>query len=92
MKTFTMIIEKDQEGNFIGNLVELPGCNTTAEDVEELRSNMKSAIFVYVSMVEDYKEKELEFIGLERINIPIRELEKNRKNNDSQDNSSEETK
>lgn len=78
MKTFTMIIEKDQKGNYIGNLVELPGCNTTAEDIEELRSNMKSAINVYVSMVEDYKDKELEFIGLERINIPIRELEKNR--------------
>ncbi len=83
MKRFTMIIEKDQKGNFIGNLVELPGCSTTAEDVEELRSNMKSAIFVHISMVEDYKEKELEFIGLEMINIPIRELEKNRKNKDS---------
>ena len=44
-KTFTVIIERDQEsGWLVGEVVELPGCYSQAPDLPTLEANMEEAI------------------------------------------------
>lgn len=71
-----MIIEKDQRGVYLGNIVELPGCSAKGSSLDELRKNIQDAIFIYVAMQKDYEVKKLKFIGLQRIRVPINELDK----------------
>ena len=75
MKTFTMIIEKDKKGIYTGSIVELPGCEAKAKDLDELRQNIRDAILIYVAFHHNYEVKEQEFIGLQRVKVPIKELD-----------------
>ncbi len=75
MRTFTMIIERDKQGVYIGSIVELPNLHARGNDLDELRRNIREAIIIYTSFHRDYEMKELEFIGLQRIKVPLKELE-----------------
>jgi predicted RNase H-like HicB family nuclease len=49
-KTFTVVIEKDQEsGWLVGEVVELPGCYSQAPDIATLEANMREAIKAYLN-------------------------------------------
>jgi predicted RNase H-like HicB family nuclease len=48
-KSFTMVIERDPESNWlVGEVVELPGCYTQAPDLPSLVANMEEAIRGYL--------------------------------------------
>jgi len=52
-KSFTMVIERDPESNWlVGEVVELPGCYTQAPDLPALVSNMEEAIRGYLQTME----------------------------------------
>ena len=36
-KTFTVVIEKDEEGWFVADVPELQGCHTQAKSMDELK-------------------------------------------------------
>ena len=40
---FTIIVEKDSQGGYVGSVVELPGCYSQGETEQELLENMKEA-------------------------------------------------
>ena len=44
MATFNMLIEKDEDGLFVSEVVELPGCHTQAKTLDELLKRTKEAI------------------------------------------------
>jgi predicted RNase H-like HicB family nuclease len=69
MRTFTVIIEKDKEGYFVGEVVELPGCHTQAKSLDELMERIKEAIELYLDVQGEALERELEFVGIQEINI-----------------------
>ena len=46
-KTFTMRVEKDEDGWLISDVDGLPGCHTQARTLEELRERTKEAILAY---------------------------------------------
>jgi predicted RNase H-like HicB family nuclease len=69
MRTFTVIIEKDKEGYFVGEVVELPGCHTQAKSLDELMERIKEAIELYLDVQGEALEKELEFVGIQEITI-----------------------
>jgi predicted RNase H-like HicB family nuclease len=69
MRTFTVIIEKDKEGYFVGEVVELPGCHTQAKSLDELMERIKEAIELYLDVQGEALEKELEFVGVQEITI-----------------------
>jgi predicted RNase H-like HicB family nuclease len=69
MKAFTVIIEKDKEGYFVGEVVELPGCHTQAKSLDELMERIKEAIELYLDVQGEALEKELEFVGIQEITI-----------------------
>jgi predicted RNase H-like HicB family nuclease len=69
MKAFTVIIEKDKEGYFVGEVVELPGCHTQAKSLDELMERIKEAIELYLDVQGEALEKEVEFVGIQEITI-----------------------
>ncbi len=69
MKAFTVIIQKDKEGYFVGEVVELPGCHTQAKSLDELMERIKEAIELYLDVQGEALEKELEFVGIQEITI-----------------------
>ena len=69
MRTFTVIIEKDKDGYFVGEVVELPGCHTQAKSLDELMERIKEAIELYLDVQGEALEKEVEFVGIQEITI-----------------------
>ena len=66
---FTVIIERDPEsGWLVGEVTELPGCYTQAQDMVELERNMREAIQVYLETIQDVLPLP-QFVGLQRIEV-----------------------
>lgn len=42
--SFMMIIEKDEDGIYVGTVPALPGCHTQAKDLNELDDRIREAI------------------------------------------------
>lgn len=66
MKDYYMVIERDSEGWYIGNIPTLPGCHTQARTIDELTARMQEALTLYL---EDSNIIEPEFIGVQRIAV-----------------------
>jgi len=65
-REYTVLIEKDEDGYFVGEVVELPGCYSQAKTVEELMERMKEAISLYLETV-DEDETNIRFVGLQKV-------------------------
>jgi len=46
-RKFNVIIEKDEDGYFVGWVPELPGCHTQAKSLDVLQKRLKEAIRLY---------------------------------------------
>ena len=49
-KAFTILIERDEDGYYVAEVAELPGCHTQAKDIEELMKRMEEAIRLYMEV------------------------------------------
>jgi predicted RNase H-like HicB family nuclease len=49
-RQFTVVIEQDEDGYYIGIVPELPGCHTQAKSLEELKKRIKEAIELYLEV------------------------------------------
>ena len=67
MQKFTLIIEKDEDGWFVSEVVELPGCHTQAKTMDQLINRTREAIRAYIG-VEHAKITE-EFVGVQQIAV-----------------------
>ena len=68
MTKYTIIIEKDEEGWLVSEVVELPGCHTQAKDMNELIRRTREAISLYLKEQDGIKIKS-NFIGLQKIEV-----------------------
>ena len=66
-RTFTLIIERDEDGYYVGSIAELPGCHTQAKSLDELNKRIREAIELYLE--EEGHEEETEFIGIQKVEI-----------------------
>lgn len=68
MTKYTVLIEQDEEGWFVSEVVELPGCHTQGKTLDELISRTKEAIRAYLE--NDTKaDIETKFIGIQQIEV-----------------------
>lgn len=67
MSEYSMIIERDSEGWYVGSVPQLQGCHTQARTIEELTERMKEAIELYLE--EPHEAEQTEFIGVHRLLI-----------------------
>jgi len=68
MDKFNILIEQDEDGYFVSEVVELPGCHTQAKTLDELIKRTKEAIVLYLKCSLDMKIRE-KFIGLQQIEV-----------------------
>ena len=68
-REFTVIIERDEDGYFVGTVPELKGCHTQAKSLDELTERMKEAVLVCLEAEGEVEEGELKFIGVQRIAV-----------------------
>ena len=68
-RKYTVIIEKDEDGWFVSEVVGLPGCHTQAKTIDELLKRTKEAIKAYLET--DVKNIEIseEFVGVQQIEV-----------------------
>ncbi len=59
------IIERDNEGWYVGSVPELRGCHSQARSLDELAERMKEAI--EVCLEDDAQIHGLEFIGVQTV-------------------------
>lgn len=64
---FNIIIEKGEDGYFISEVIELPGCHTQAKSIDELLKRTKEAISLYTE-VEGTQIKD-SFLGMQKIEV-----------------------
>ena len=67
-KRYTLIIEKDEEGWLVSEVVELPGCHTKAKTMDELLERTKEAIRAYLE-TEEAAEISEKFVGVQQIEV-----------------------
>ena len=68
---FTVVVERDPEsGWLVGEVTELPGCYTQAQDMAELEKNIREAILAYLETAQDIHPFP-EFVGLQRIEVAM---------------------
>ena len=67
-KTFSVIIEKGEDGYLISEVVGLPGCHTQAKTYDELLKRTKEAIRLYLKM-KKFEEPLPKFLSLQQIEV-----------------------
>jgi len=66
LQTYNVIIEKDEEGWFVSEVVELPGCHTHARTKNELLEGTREAIKAYL---EEGAEESVKFVKVQQIKV-----------------------
>lgn len=67
-KQFTIIIERDEEGWLVSDVVELPGCHTQAKTMDQLIERTKEAIRAYLGSSKKVEISE-KFVGVQQIEV-----------------------
>lgn len=65
-KVFVVLIEKDENGTFIGEVPDLKGCYTQGSSVEEVMKNIREVIEM---CLEEQNVTPNEFIGVRKIEV-----------------------
>ncbi|NLL89816.1 MAG: type II toxin-antitoxin system HicB family antitoxin [Dehalococcoidales bacterium] len=68
-RDFTVIIERDEDGYFIGTVPQLKGCHTQAQSLDELMERMKEVVSLCLEAEGGVEGGELQFIGVQRIAV-----------------------
>lgn len=53
---YVYIIEKAADGSFSAYVPDLPGCTTSADTIDEIRSGIKDAVDTYLDSLRDHNE------------------------------------
>jgi predicted RNase H-like HicB family nuclease len=68
-KELTVIIERDEDGYFVGTVPELPGCHTQAKSLDVLMKRIKEAAQLCLEVEAESTKEGLHFIGVQRIAV-----------------------
>jgi predicted RNase H-like HicB family nuclease len=53
---YVYIVEKASDGTFSAYVPDLPGCTTSGDSAEEVRSNIKEAVDTYIESLREHSE------------------------------------
>jgi predicted RNase H-like HicB family nuclease len=67
-REFSVIIERDEEGCYIGSVPALPGCHTQARSLDQLMERVREAIALCLE-VQTEEMNGLDFIGVQRVSV-----------------------
>jgi predicted RNase H-like HicB family nuclease len=66
-KEFYVVIERDEDGMYVGEVPQLKACYSQGETVDELMENIREVIAMCLEELEE--ESTTEFIGIQRVVI-----------------------
>ncbi len=64
-KEFYVVIERDEDGMYIGEVSQLKACYSQGETIDELMKNIREVIEMCLEEMEE--ESTTEFIGVQRV-------------------------
>jgi len=67
-REFSVIIEQDTQGYYVGSVPALRGCHTQAKSLDELMERVREAIELCLEVEGDSLEP-LDFIGVQKITV-----------------------
>jgi predicted RNase H-like HicB family nuclease len=67
-RKFTVVIERDEEGFYIGSVPTLPGCHTQAKTLDTLMKRVREAVELCLESEGD-AARTLELVGVQQISI-----------------------
>jgi predicted RNase H-like HicB family nuclease len=65
---FTVVIERDEDGYYVGTVPTLRGCHTQAKTLDTLMKRMREAVELCLES-EDSTSGSLELVGVQQISI-----------------------
>ncbi len=68
-ETFNVIVEKDEDGYYVGSVVELPGCHSQAKTLDQLNRRIKEAIEGYLQVAKPKNAPE--FVGVQQLKLRL---------------------
>jgi predicted RNase H-like HicB family nuclease len=68
-RKYTVLIERDEEGWLVSEVVELPGCHTQAKTMDQLLERTKEAIQAYLEEEGYTPEIVQEFVGVQTVEV-----------------------
>lgn len=70
-REFNVIVERDENGVYVGSVPELPGCHTQAKTLDELQNRIKEAIELYLEENKEDLSTPIKFIGIQRVEVSV---------------------
>lgn len=67
-RAYNVIIEQDEDGMFVSEVIGLPGCHTQASSIDELMRRTEEAIRAYLAESGEQTPQE-RFIGVRQIEV-----------------------
>lgn len=68
-RTFDVVVERDEEGFYVGSVPGIRGCHTQARTVEELMERVREAIMLCLEVMGG--EPDMEYLGLKRVSVGL---------------------
>ena len=66
-REFMLVIERDEEGYFVGSVPELKGCHSQARSMDDLLDRIREAIELCLEVQGQELPEPLELVGIQRL-------------------------
>lgn len=66
---FTVLIERDEDGIYVGSVPSLRGCHSQGKTINELLKNIKEAIELCLEVEKEIPKEE--FIGVQKVQVEV---------------------
>ena len=66
---YTVVIEKDEDGYYVGSVPALPGCHSQGKSIDQLLERMQEAIGLWLEVNSEDSPSPLELVGIQRIAV-----------------------
>ena len=64
---YTVVIEKDEDGYYVGSVPTLQGCHTQSTSIDQLLERMQEALTLWLEVAGEDAPRPLELVGVQRI-------------------------
>jgi predicted RNase H-like HicB family nuclease len=68
-KSFTVVIERDEDGYYVGSVPAIKGCHSQGKTMDELLFNIREAVELCLEVENDIPEEQ--FVGIHEIHVKI---------------------
>ena len=66
---YTIVIEKDEDGYYVGSVPSFPGCHTQGKSIDQLLERIEETIELWLEVEGQDAPSPLELVGVQRISV-----------------------